>query len=253
MKCEIEFGATKRETAVAKTTTTTTTKIDNESIWKKCKKTKPNRLLEAKPNPTAEIMSLTEHLQRNPSYKKAQGKPLPPLGNPLNDLTTVKLNRKRCPKTSGRTCVESMLCKVHPEHYIPSLTQPTNNAPDLYDFKRLGVLCWFEVEQSRMVVCWADLICWSGVAVVVWSDGLILVVWSENGLVWELVHGLIGGQIWDSSDSLVWWSDLGRSLWAAVVVWFHGLIREVWLRKIVWSDGWKLKRWKAEVIVVKRL
>ena len=101
--------------------------------------------------------------------------------------------------------------------YTP-LTQPTNNAPDLYDFKRLGVLCWFEVEQSRMVVCWADLICWSGVAVVVWSDELILVVWSENGLVWELVHGLICGQIWDSSDCLVWWSDLGRILWAAVVV-----------------------------------
>ena len=68
VKREIEFGATKRETAVAKTTTPTTTKIDNESIWKKYKKTKPNHFLEAKPNPKAEIMSLTEHLQRNPTY-----------------------------------------------------------------------------------------------------------------------------------------------------------------------------------------
>ena len=43
-----------------------------------------------------------------------------------------------------------------------------------------------------MVVCWADLI-W--LAVVVWSDGLILVVWSDDGLVWELMHGLICGRI----------------------------------------------------------
>ena len=103
--------------------------------------------------------------------------------------------------------MESMLCKVHPEHYIPPLTQPTNNAPDLYDFTRLGVLCWFEVEQSRMVVYWADLICWSGVAVVVWSDGLILVVWSENGLV-------LGVGAW--SDL---WSDLRQLRLSGVVVW----------------------------------
>ena len=81
-----------------------------------------------------------------------------------------------------------MLCKVHPELYIPPFTQPTNNAPDLYQFTRWGVLCSFEV----------DLIWWSrsGVAVVVWSDRLILVVWSDDGLVWELVHSsLICGQI----------------------------------------------------------
>ena len=76
-------------------------------------------------------MSLTEHLQRNPTYEKGKGRPLPAQGAPLTDLTTVNLSRKRCPKTSGRTCVESMLCKVHPELYIPPLTQPTNNAPDL--------------------------------------------------------------------------------------------------------------------------
>ena len=167
-------------------------------------------------------MSLTEHRQRNPTYKKAQGRPLPPLGNPLNDLTTVKLNRKRCPKTSGRTRAESMLCKAHPELYIPTLTQPTNNAYDLYDFTRLGVLCWFELQKSRMVV-------W-----LVWSDGLILVVWSDDGVVWELVHGLICSRIWDKSDSLVWWSDLGRILWVAVVVWFDGLI---------WGTDWG--RWSA--------
>ena len=146
--------------------------------------------------------------------KKGRGGPYQPRA-PLTNLTTVKLSRKRCPKISGRTCVESMLCKVHPELYIPPLTQPITNAPNLYHFTRLSLLCWFAVEQSRTVVCWADLI---------WCPGLAVAVWSDDGLVWELMHGLICGGIWDSSDCLVWWSDLRRILWAADVVWFHGLI-----------------------------
>ena len=162
---------------------------------------------------------MTEHLQRNPTYQKGKGRPLPAQGAPLTDLTTVNLSRKRCPKTSGRTCVESMLCKVHPELYIPPLTQPTNNAPDLCHFTRLGVLCWFEVEQSWMIVC-----------ALIWSGGL---VWRWSNM-WELVHGLIFGRIWDSSDCLLWWSDLGRILRPAVVVWFHGLI---------WRTDWG--RWSA--------
>ena len=39
----------------------------------------------------------------------------------------------------------------------------------------------------------------------------------------ELLHGLICSRIWDSSDCLLWWSDLGLILWTAVVVWFNGL------------------------------
>ena len=120
----------------------------------------PSRILKA------EIDSLTEHLQRNPTYEKREGETLTSPGNPLTNVTTVKLNGIRSLETSGRTCVESMLCKVHPELYIPSLTQPTRNAPNLYPFKRLGVLCWFEAE-SRMVfwcgslIWWADLVgCW---------------------------------------------------------------------------------------------
>ena len=89
----------------------------------------------------AELMSLTEHPQRNPTYEKGQGRPLPSRGTPLTNLTTVKLSRKRCPETSGRTCVESILCNVYPELYIPPLTQPTNNTPDLYHFTRMGLLC----------------------------------------------------------------------------------------------------------------
>ena len=182
----IEFGATKRETSVTTTTTTTTTKTGGVSIQKRYQKTQPNCFLEAKPNRKAELMSLTEHLQRNPTYEKGQGRPWPTQGTPLTDLTTVKLNRKRCPKSSGRTCGKYALQGSSRAPYNPppsALTQPTNNAPDLYHFTKSGVLCWFEVEQSGMVLCKANLICWSGVAVVVWSDRLILVVWSHNGLV----------------------------------------------------------------------
>ena len=38
----------------------------------------------------AEILSLTEHLQRNPTYEKGQGRPLPAQGAPLTNLPTVK-------------------------------------------------------------------------------------------------------------------------------------------------------------------
>ena len=37
-----------------------------------------------------EILSLTEHLQRNPTYEKGQGRPLPAQGAPLTNLPTVK-------------------------------------------------------------------------------------------------------------------------------------------------------------------
>ena len=124
-----------------------------------------------------------------------------------------------------------MLCKVHPELYIPPLTQPTNNAPDLYHFTRLGVLCWFEVEQPWMVVC-----------------GLI---WS-GGLVWR--WSVVGVGSW--SDQ---WPDV-RLIWLSVVVVWSGAdlmacgcglvprpnLKD-WLRKMVCSDGWKLKTWEAKV------
>ena len=197
----------------------------------KAQKTRPNHFLEAKPNPKSLTCVTDRTPAKEPNIWKRQGRPLPSRRTPLINLITVKLSRKRCPKNSGRTCVESMLCKVHPDLYIPLLTQPTNNAPDLYHFTRMGVLCWFEVEQSRMVFCWlgwSDMLAWSDLAMIVCSDGLILVVWSDNGLVWVLVHGLICGRIWDSSDCLELWSDLRRILWAALVVWFYGLI---W-----WSD-----------------
>ena len=140
--------------------------------------------------------------------KKGQGRPLPSGGTPLTNLTAVKLSRKRCPKNSSRTCVESNLCKVHLELYIPPLTQPTNNAPDLYHFTRLGVLCWFEMEQSRMLVCWLG---WSDL--LVWFGGGGLIWWADfGGLVWRWSG--VGVGAW--SDL---WSDLRLLRLSGVVVW----------------------------------
>ena len=54
VKCDrsISFGATKREVVVKTTTkTTTTAAVAAKYIQKRLKKTKPNRFLEAKPNP----------------------------------------------------------------------------------------------------------------------------------------------------------------------------------------------------------
>ena len=155
----------------------------------------PNRILKA------EIESLTEHLQRNPTYEKREGEALTSPGNPLANLTTVTLSRIRSPETSGRRCVESMLCKVHPELYIPSLTQPTRNAPNLYPFKRLGVLCWFEAESR--IVFWCGSLIW-------WAD--LVDCW----LVW------LGRWVWRSAlvgccSCLVWRLDLDG--WSVLMVW----------------------------------
>ena len=116
----------------------------------------------------AELSSMTEHLQRNPTYEKGKGRPLPAQGAQLVNLTTIKLSRKKCPESSGRTCVESMLCKVHPELYIPPSTQPIKNAPDLYHSR--GWVCCADWKLSRQgwcpVVWWGDLNWLSGLAVV---------------------------------------------------------------------------------------
>ena len=203
----------------------------------KDEKTRSNRFLEAKPNPKSRTYVADRTPAKEPNLWKRAGEALTSPGSPLTDLTTVKLSRKRCPKTSGRTCVESMLCKVHPELYIPPLTQPTNNAPDLYHFTRLGVLCWFELEQSWMVVCgliWSGGLVWrwSNVGVGAWSE-----LWPDVRLIWLSV--------------VVVWS--GADLMACRC----GLVPRPnlkdWLRKMVYSDGWKLKTWEAEVTVVKRL
>ena len=82
---QFKFGATKREPEV-KTTTTTMTKAAVVHLekaqkdgaepfpWIEAESEKPNLFLKA------ELLLLTEHLQRNPTYEKGKGRPLPAQG-----------------------------------------------------------------------------------------------------------------------------------------------------------------------------
>ena len=122
-------------------TTTTTTKTtalkDATEPFRRCQteSKKPNLSLKA------ELLSLTEHLQRNPTYEKGKGRPLPARGAQLTKLLTIKLSRKKNsgvfrPKVCGKYTLQGssrVLCTP--------LTQPIKNAPNLYHFKRLGMLC----------------------------------------------------------------------------------------------------------------
>ena len=84
----------------------TTDGDDGELHPKKKRKTKPSRILKA------EIDSLTEHLQRNPTYEKREVEALTSPGNPLANLTTLKLinpNKKSGdfrPKVCGKYALQ---------------------------------------------------------------------------------------------------------------------------------------------------
>ena len=109
-----------------------------------------------------------------------------------------------------------MLCKVHPELYIPPLTQPIRNAPNLYHFTRLGVLCCADLRLSSQG--------WLSVRLI-YSGGVILVVWSHDGLVWKFGGFGLGSDLMDCSGGLISWSNL-----------------DVFLSQIVWLNSGKLKR-----------
>ena len=58
------------------------------------------------------------------------------------------------------------------------------NAPDLYHYKKLGMLCWLEAEQSRLVYCGLEML----TELVVWIGGGGLMIWfggrvGEDGLM----------------------------------------------------------------------
>ena len=181
----------------------------------------PNRFLESKPNPKKPNLFLKAELTadrtpaKEPILWKREGEVLTNPGNPLANLTTVKA--KKIPETLGRTCVESMLCKVHPELYIPPLTQPIRNAPDLCHFKRLGLLfCLRDAGLWPDAVIWSDLVVWFGS----WSRSVLMVWFGGRVWRWSVVVLGCGGLI---SDLIVWSGGL--------LDWLHGLIlRSAWGR-----------------------
>ena len=133
-----------------------------KSTWKRRRKSEPKRVLNAKPNPKSRTLVVDRTPAKEPNLLKRAGEALTSPGSPLANLTTVKLSQIRRPDGSGRKRVNSMLCKVHPELYIPPFTQPTRNVPDLYHFRRLGVLCWFWswVVKGSSLVGSSDLVVW---------------------------------------------------------------------------------------------
>ena len=80
------------------------------------------------------------------------------------------------------------------------------------------------------VVWWGDLILWSGLVVVVCSNGLI---WWSGWRCNDVVFWF-GGLIWGWIDGLVWWSNL-----------------EVCLE--VCTENWKLRRKNAELLLINDL
>ena len=97
----IGFGATKRETSAKtmKLTTTTMTKPQNASDEKTNEHRIEAEIAFEKPNP---IVDRTPAKQ--PKFEKREGEALTSPGNPLTNITTIKLSRKK-PKTSSRRCV----------------------------------------------------------------------------------------------------------------------------------------------------
>ena len=124
--------------------------------------------------------------------------------------------------------------KVHPELYIPLLTQPIRNAAHV-PFHEVGcaMLIWSWVVKDSCRLSWSALVvlCDGGSQIWFW--------WSGHTMFW------FGG-----STDLVW----GRTWWTAC---YSGLVLwsnlDVFLRQMVWPNGWKIKRWEAEEIVLKRL
>ena len=186
----------------------------------------PNRFQDAKPNTKTEPIPKSRTLvaERTPAkepnlWKRERGDPYQP-GNPLTNLTTIKLSRKKNsevfrPKVCGKYALQgssrALYTPLDPTHKECTWPVPVQ-----------------EVGYSVLIGSWVvrDGGLWSDVAVEVCSDGLI---WWWSGLT-MVCCGLIWGRIW---SGVVW-------LEAALIDWFEGL---VWRStKQIWSDlDWELQ------------
>ena len=127
---------------------------------RKAESKKPNLFLKA------EIFLLTENLQRNPSYEKRWGRPLPAQGTPLANLTTIKLSRKKSGNLRPNVCGKYALQGSSRALYTP--LDPTHK-------ECTWPVPFQEVGYAVLIGSWVvkDGILWSGLAVLVWSDGLL--------------------------------------------------------------------------------
>ena len=187
----------------------------------------PNRIQKA------EIVLLTEHLQRNPTYEKGKERPLPAQGTPLANLTTINLSRKKSGNFRPNVCGKYALQGSSRALYTP--LDPTHK-------ECTWPVPFQEAGYAVLIGSWVvkDGVLWSGG--VIWTGGLDWRWWCD--LWWS---NLVVGTGRD--DGLLWYSDVvvWSGLWSNCIVWCSDRLvswsnLEVCLRKMVWSDGWKLKR-----------
>ena len=158
---------------------------------------------------------MTEHLQRNPSYEKREGEALTRPGNPLTNLTTIKLSRKKFRKLQAER-----VWKVCFARFIQSSIYPPWPNPQWMHLTctitRSWVCCadWKLSSQGWCTLVWCCYLNW-------WS-GLEVVIWLSGGRVVKMA---------------LWPYDLGSDL----TVWCGGLMD--WFHGLIWSCAWG--RWSG--------
>ena len=153
---------------------------------------KPNLFLKA------ELLLPTEHLQRNPSYGKGKGRPLPAQGTPLANLTTIKLSRKKvrnvrpnvCGKCGLQSSSRALYTSLEPTHKECTWPVPFQEAGYAVMIGR-----WWSADRMVsfggrvvMMVCCCIRMWWSdlGCDLIAWCDGLM--DWF-HGLIWISAWG----------------------------------------------------------------
>ena len=136
---------------------------DEKRRWvhqKKAQRTRPNCFLEAEPNPKSRTYVADRTPAKEPNLRKREGKALTSPGNPLTNLTTVKLSRKKMsenlrPNVCGKYALQGSSRALYTPLY------PTHKQ------------CTWPVPVHEV-----------GCAVLIWS-GSDLVVWcGGSGLIW---------------------------------------------------------------------
>ena len=129
----------------------------------------------------AELLSLPNTCKATQEWKR-EGEALTSPGNPLTNLTTIKLSRKRSPGTSSRTCVDSMRCKVHPELFLFTPLNPTHKETIWPGLSGGWLFCANLWLSDKLRGTWSGhgLVWRSAERKMVWSE----VCYVEHGLDW---------------------------------------------------------------------
>ena len=180
----------------------------------------PNLSKKAEPILKSRILIADRTPAKEPILWKREGEALTRPGNPLANLTKIKLSRKKSGNFRPNVCGKYALQGSSRALY--TLLDPTHKECTWpVPFQEPG----YAVLIGNWVV--KNAVLWSGG--VIWTGGLDWRCWWDL-MVWFCGRVLIWSGLW--SDCLVWCSD-GLVSWSDL---------ELCLRKMVWSDGWKLKR-----------